>query len=187
MKLISLQIIFLGMFAISGINVSFAEDTVNKHQSNLAKQQKPANVDKINTTYSDECSACHFLYPAVFLPERSWRQIMSNLHDHFGDNAELSVDKQQKILKYLVENSADNTSSKRSKRVMQHIAIEETPLRITETIYFKRRHHEIPDRVVKGNDQVKSFSNCNACHQTASQGSFSERYIKIPGYGRWED
>jgi mono/diheme cytochrome c family protein len=31
------------------------------------------------------------------------------------------------------------------------------------------------------------MSHCNACHQRAEQGSFSEREIVIKGIGRWDD
>jgi len=50
-----------------------------------------------------------------------------------------------------------------------------------------REHREIPDRLITGNPDVSSLSNCAACHRHADAGSFSEREILVPGYGHWDD
>ncbi|WP_372737254.1 hypothetical protein [Neptunomonas sp.] len=50
-----------------------------------------------------------------------------------------------------------------------------------------RKHDEIPDRLVEGNPDVGSFSNCNVCHEGAAKGDFDEDRAIIPGYGRWDD
>ena len=34
----------------------------------------------------NECSACHFAYPASMLPEASWKKIMESLENHFGED-----------------------------------------------------------------------------------------------------
>jgi hypothetical protein len=61
------------------------------------------------------------------------------------------------------------------------------PLRITETGSFMKEHDEIPKKMVTGNPEVKSFSNCQACHRDADKGLFDEHTVSIPGYGVWED
>ena len=109
------------------------------------------------------------------------------LEDHFGDNAELGAQENEKILSYLVANSADKTSYRRSKKIMRSVSLSNPPLRITEISYFKREHDEIPQRLIKDNEKVASLSHCDACHQKAETGSFSERHIRIPGYGKWDD
>ena len=48
-------------------------------------------------------------------------------------------------------------------------------------------HNEIPARFVTANPKVNSFSQCDACHIDAEQGSFNEHDVRIPGYGRWDD
>ena len=63
----------------------------------------------------------------------------------------------------------------------------DAPLRITELPYFVRKHDEIPERMVSGNEDVGSFSNCNACNQRAESGDFDEDSVRFPGYGRWDD
>ncbi|WP_372742464.1 hypothetical protein [Neptunomonas sp.] len=50
-----------------------------------------------------------------------------------------------------------------------------------------RKHDEIPDRLVEGNPDVGSFSNCNVCHEGAAKGDFDEDRAIIPGFGRWDD
>lgn len=140
-----------------------------------------------NPMYQDECGSCHMAYPPGLLPQRSWLKLMAGLDDHFGDNAELDNANRQTITSFLVENSADNSSYRRSRRFAESVKRDETPLRISETAYFIHEHDEIPARLVTANKDVLSFSHCNACHTRAEQGSFRERDIRIPGYGRWDD
>ena len=52
--------------------------------------------------YLEECGSCHMAYPAGLLPVSSWRRIMANLDDHFGDNAELDAQTATQITDYLI-------------------------------------------------------------------------------------
>ena len=140
-----------------------------------------------NPAYKKECGDCHMAYSPGLLPAKSWSKIMSGLEDHFGDNAELDTATNKAILEYLVSNSADKSDYRRSRRFASSVDSGDVPVRITETAYFKHEHDEIPARMVKGNKEVNSFSNCNACHRKAEQSSFRERDIFIPGYGKWDD
>jgi len=112
---------------------------------------------------------------------------MSGLEDHFGDNAELDAETEKSITDLLLVNSADRSDYRRARKFNRSIQYNDAPLRISETPYFRHEHDEIPDRMVTGNPEVKSFSHCNACHSRAEQGSFNEHDIRIPGYGRWDD
>jgi len=56
------------------------------------------------------------------------------------------------------------------------------PLRITEVRYIKRKHNDIPAKMVKDNKDVKSLSYCNACHTKAEKGIFKEDTVSIPNY-----
>ncbi|MCI0508273.1 MAG: diheme cytochrome c [Gammaproteobacteria bacterium] len=150
-------------------------------------KKQPGIAPVINPLYKEECGSCHFAYQPGWLPEQSWRDMMSNLDSHFGDNAEVNPANHQAILDYLVNNSADKSDHRRSKKIMQSLGSLTAPQRITETGYFKHEHDEIPDSLVEKNDKVASLSHCNACHQDAEQGSFSEGNIKIPGHGKWDD
>ncbi|MDH5395465.1 MAG: diheme cytochrome c [Gammaproteobacteria bacterium] len=141
----------------------------------------------LNKKYVTECSSCHMAYPAGLLPARSWEKIMLTLDSHFGENAELDPQSLSELTKYLVDNSADKSGYRRSKKIMRSLTEKDVPLRITETPYIMRKHDEIPQKLIKANPKVASLSNCIACHRNAENGSFNEHEINIPGYGHWED
>ena len=141
----------------------------------------------INPVYKEECGSCHMVYPPGLLPARSWTKIMNELENHFADNAELDTETNQSISEFLLSNSADKSDYRRSRKFSRSIESNDAPVRISELPYFKHEHDEIPHRLVSGNSKVKSFSQCNACHAKAEQGSFNEHDINIPGYGEWDD
>lgn len=150
------------------------------------RTQDVATVE--NPVYKQECASCHMAYPPGLLPGRSWEKMMASLDDHFGENAELDSATAADLTRFLVDNSADAVPNyRRSRKITHDLPNESIPLRITELAYFHHEHREIPDRLITANPDVASLSNCNACHQKAELGSFSEREINIPGYGQWDD
>jgi hypothetical protein len=149
------------------------------------KQAGVAPVD--NITYKDECGSCHMAYSPGLLPVDSWKKVMLNLEDHFGDNAELDQSSYEVLLTYLADNSADKSEYRRSQKIVRSLKSSETVDRITQTPYFIRKHDEIPNRFVVDNAEVGSFSQCNLCHLNAKKGSFNEDEVSIPGVGYWED
>lgn len=164
------------------------ENEYREHDAGRPPAQKPhAGAATANSLYQTECGSCHLAYPPGLLPGDSWRKIMGQLDQHFGDNAELDTPVRQQITEYLLRNSAEQTDQRRARRIMRSLKGKALPMRITQLPYFKHEHGEIPSRLIKGNDKVRSLSNCNACHQRAAQGSFREREINIPGYGAWDD
>ncbi len=126
--------------------------------------------------YRKECGSCHVAYPPGLLPARSWTRLMGGLGDHFGESAELP-DATRAALTTWLEAQAGG----------RRVPAAETPLRITETRFFRREHDEIPARLVRDNPEVKTFARCNACHADASDGRFDEHTVRIPGHGRWDD
>ena len=140
-----------------------------------------------NQLYIKECGSCHFAFQAGLLPERSWVKMMNNLENHFNTDATLSKEDYNTILNYLKANSSEKAMDyKRSRKITNSIRANETPLKITEVAYFVRKHNEIPKRMIT-QKEVGTLSNCMACHTTADKGVYSERAIKIPNYGRWDD
>lgn len=140
-----------------------------------------------NELYKGECGTCHFAYQPGLLPAASWKKLMSGLDDHFGENAELDTQTQKQLTDYLLANAADKVEGyHRSDRIVASVR-GEAPLRITDVPYIRYKHNEIPMRVIRNNKDVRSLSNCAACHTRADTGSFAERDIRIPGIGRWED
>ncbi len=140
-----------------------------------------------NAQYKEECGSCHMAFQPGFLPARSWEKLMNGLEDHFGESAEMELADQKVLTDYLKENAADQSDYKRSRSFSRSIAPNAAPLRITEVRYFIKEHDELSRRMVQDNPEVKSFSKCEACHQSAEQGSYDEYQIRIPGYGRWDD
>jgi len=143
----------------------------------------PGVVPVNNPLYAEECSACHFAYQPGLMPARSWQQVMANLEDHFGENAELETEEQKALTDYLVKNAAEFSNQKRSVKITRSLSRDKTPVRITEIPYIVRKHDELSSKMV--NDNPLSY--CDKCHTRADTGSYSERYINIPGYGSWDD
>lgn len=173
------KIIVLGIAVVLAVGlVQASEDERGEYR------EKSHSSHVVDASYVEECSACHIAYPAHMLPQRSWEKMMANLDDHFNENAELDAALNKHIKDYLVANAGDARYG--SSKLLRSLASNETPLRITELPYFKKEHNEMPSRILQ-DERIGSLSNCDTCHQKAAQGSFRERDINIPGYGRWED
>lgn len=146
-----------------------------------------------DATYNEECGACHFPYPPGLLPTASWNKLLTPeaLADHFGENAELDDDVLKTVQAYADANAADKSWYKRSRKIALATEGVEAPLRITETRYIKRKHHEISDRGFTENPDVQSRSNCTACHTQAEKGVFDSDTVDIPNFaefaGEYED
>lgn len=109
-----------------------------------------------------ECSACHIPYPAGFLPPASWKKIITNLSNHFGENASLPPDKVQTILKYYTDHAGSGSG----------LSSLHPPVRITQLPWWIRVHrYEMSDATLK---RIVSRSNCQACHASAAEGMFGE-------------
>jgi len=145
----------------------------------------PGVAPVIDQRYQDECGSCHMAYPPGLLPVLSWERIMSTLDNHFKENAELDEQDLMTIRNYLLNNAAGRIDYQLSNRMVRNL--KNFPVRITELPYFQHEHQKIPPRLVQGNSKVRSLSNCDTCHHDATQGTFNEHEIYIPGYGRYED
>jgi hypothetical protein len=175
------------MLSISGTAISSDDSEHGGFLNRWFGGSKPGVAPVENLYYLEECGSCHFPYQPGLLPARSWSKLMAGLDDHFGENAELPAEDAKILEGYLLENSADKSSYKRSQKIMKRMLSTDTPLRITETRYFIKKHDELSRRMVQDNPQVESFSRCDSCHKQAAKGSFEEDEVEIPGFGRWED
>lgn len=171
--------------SLVGTGNSYADEGFFASFFSLERKNEVAIVT--DNDYIEECGSCHFAYQPGLLPEASWRKLMAAdaLEDHFGDNAELDEDVRNHIEDILINASADKSRYKRSKKIMASLRDDKAPIRIINVPYIKRKHHEIPDNLVKGNEQVKSLSYCNKCHTKAAAGNFDDDAVVIPGYGNW--
>jgi hypothetical protein len=140
-----------------------------------------------NETYRSECGGCHFAYQPGLLPQHDWERIMDLLVEHYGDDASLDETQATEIRSYLLENAADRASESRARAFSSGSDASDVLPRITTTNYFRREHYEIPARLVRGNSEVGSFSNCQTCHRNADAGIYNEHQVVIPGVGKWDD
>jgi hypothetical protein len=150
-----------------------------------SKQRNRALAPVANETYRTECGGCHFAYQPGLLPAKDWERLMGSLDKHFGDDATLDPSLAKDLLDYLTANAGVGKPALRAGAAKP--AVGNGPPRITETRDFRRKHDEIPVRLVTNNPEVKSFSNCQLCHRGAEQGNFDEDQVSIPGAGAWKD
>lgn len=137
--------------------------------------------------YNKECATCHMGFQPQFLPKRSWDKLMDNLSNHFDTDASLSKDSLNKIKAYLEENSSDSKSLHgEAAEFAQSIKKDSTPIRISEIPKFQREHKEVTTKMIE-QKEVKSISNCIACHKDANEGTYRERNIHIPNFGKSKD
>ena len=168
--------------SVTSLADNFLEWLFDFHRT---KNVKPVD-DKL---YAQECSDCHYAYPPGLLPARSWEALLTNdaLQKHFGVNAELDEEDLKAVRKYAIDNAADKSWYKRSRKIAVATETGPTPMRITELRYISRKHHEIPEKMIKGNSAVKSLSFCDKCHTEAAEGIFDADTVNIPNYPDWED
>ena len=119
-----------------------------------------------------ECGSCHMALQPGFLPARSWHKLMDGLADHFGEDASLPADKAAAIRAYLTSNAGDVVGQGRARKAMRRLADGQTPLRLTETPDFQRKH-QLPDWRWQ-DPKVVTKSNCPACHLGAERGWYED-------------
>ena len=187
MKKIAQMVLLVGLPVLA--SSAFSEESLTSWLFTYDRMKEFRPVD--HDAYAEECGACHFAYPPGLLTEASWKKLLNNaaLEDHFGENAELDEAVLADIQTYVLANSAEKSYYKRSRKITHSVAGREAPLRITEVPYIKRKHHEVLEhkQMVVNNPDVKSFSNCNACHTKAEQAVFDDDTVKIPNFDYWED
>ena len=180
-------ILLAGTVAVSVTTIAYGDDH-RWGEPDEGYFRAAADIPPVkNNLYKTECGSCHFAFQPGWLPARSWQRMMNNLDDHFGDNAELDSTTHQTITQFLVDNSADRSPNRQSRKILRSLSDNEAPQRISELRYLKHEHDEIPDRMLAGNPKVGSRSNCLACHADAEKGVFDEHGVNIPGFGRWDD
>jgi hypothetical protein len=176
-------LLVMGLPATALLMAGLSEGEEERESAVTAATPTSAPVSATAGKYQAECGSCHMAYPPRLLPAATWRALMNRLDNHFGDNAELAPAVRNELTRYLVAHARPRARD----FATRYDGSDAGPLRISERRWFRREHREISDRMVSGNDQVRSFSNCAACHTDAARGRFSEHGVRIPGYGRWDD
>ena len=125
-----------------------------------------------NPTVQKECSACHIAYPPQMLPQRSWKAILGDLSNHFGEDASLPKKETAEIAHYLMGMAADSPTDREGRVFLRGLPSSQTPLKITDLPIWRLIHGDPNQRVFKRKD-ITSAANCGACHYGADRGRFS--------------
>ena len=132
-----------------------------------------------NALWRESCSECHFTFHPSLLPARSWEKIFAEQGDHFGDDLALDEETTEELLKFHVDNAAENTLTEPARKILYYTPKDETPIRITETFYWIKKHKEIKDVYWKS-PKVKIKGNCDACHLDAKEGTYEDSNMRLP-------
>ena len=98
---------------------------------------------------------------------------------HTGGDLTLDKATKEKIKAYLVQESADTSSSERSRKIVSSIPSNSTPVRVADVPYIQKKHHEINKDIFK-RPSIGSAGNCKACHKSAEQGIYEDDDVVIP-------
>jgi cytochrome b len=129
--------------------------------------------------WREECGSCHAVFYPALLPSRSWQKIMAEQDQHFDTDLGLDAATVAAVLKFMVDNAAEKHAVEAAYKIEQSIPSGETPLRITETPYWMKKHREIAASDW-ANPLVMSKTNCAACHTDADDGTFEDGAMHIP-------
>ena len=146
----------------------------NRDRGHRASDLKPV----ANPAYQEHCGACHFAYQPELLPSTSWKKIVDQLEDHFGESFELDPEAQKAVLTYLETNGAEHSTAKRAVKIMKSVG-SSAPMRITEIPYIRDKHRKVSKSVLD-RSSIGSLSNCAACHRRAEQGNYDDGFVVIP-------
>lgn len=148
----------------------------NKHR-NRGGRSSSSSVPR-NDAYAAACASCHMLYPPQLLPAQSWKTLLAQADNHFGQTVPLGVAEKNAITAYLEANDAFSSSSKQARKIAKHLG-SSTPLRISELQYIQHKHRKLDSAVFK-RPSIGSLANCKACHPGAEAGDFEDDNVAIP-------
>ncbi len=132
----------------------------------------------MHTALLDECASCHILYPPAMLPKHSWKKLMANLAEHFGDDASIDEETAKTIETFLVANSAEASSKEYAYYFFKSIEKKDI-ISVTETEYWKMKHKEIEKSLFESK-KVRTKANCKACHPNIENALIEDHEIKVP-------
>lgn len=137
------------------------------------------NTPKVNNdTYQKNCGACHFAYQPGLLPASAWKSLLEKPDAHAGGALSFDDKTMSEIKNYLIQNSAENSGWGKSGKILSS-TINETPVKISEISYIKRKHRGVRDSIFQ-RTSIGSRGNCIACHKSAESGLYDEDDVVIP-------
>ncbi|WP_419261731.1 cytochrome C [Campylobacter fetus] len=153
-----------------------------------AKGPKGPEVRPVdNDLYKKECASCHFGYQPGLMSSKSWIWIMQNLENHYGSDANIDEQSSKDILAYLLSNASEKALMyKRSVKLTKSMQNGVLYKSITEIPYHIKKHKKLEKWMIN-QKEVKTLSNCSACHKYADKGMYGKKGIDIPNYGQWRE
>lgn len=121
----------------------------------------------IPASYRAECGGCHVAFAPDLLPVDAWHRIMSDLVEHYGVDATLDAKERGEIEGFLARNAGHGLHTKKNG----------DQLRLTDTLWFHRRHGNV--KPLFQDPRVVSKANCSACHLHADEGRY-DQYTQLP-------
>jgi len=173
--------VILSFFAYSMIVIAIGSYFfIISSNDNFLTQRKYTNIDYAveHPVFHKECGDCHDVYPPFLLPEKSWKRIMDDLDNHFGEkitDANISLSYQASIRDYLYSHSAEHSTREVAVKMMDSLG-ERRPKAITKTPYWRETHKDIPRSAYK-DKKIKDKSNCIACHNDFEFGNMDDMNI----------
>ncbi len=132
-----------------------------------------------NALWQEACGECHLAYHPSLLPARSWKKMLAEQENHFEEDLALDAETTSELNHFQNQNSAEKRQTEASWQLLRSIPETESPLRITEIVYWKEQHIEISDSIWK-NEKINGRWNCEKCHFDAEQGTFEDAAIRLP-------
>jgi cytochrome b len=132
-----------------------------------------------NAQWREECGSCHVPFYPSLLPSRSWTRVLAEQDKHFGTDLGLDAPTRAAILAFLNANAAEKHLTEAGVKIDRSVSADVSPLRITETPYWIKKHRDIKDADWRA-PKVKSKTNCDACHLDAVEGAFEDAAMRIP-------
>jgi len=163
--------VVLGFALVAGTNAyADGDDSTHDHGNHHASYNAVENH-----AYTQECSACHYLYLPGLLPARSWEALIKGSDKHFGENLALDEKTSAEILGFLKSNSAEKTNTEWSMKIMKSVG-SSTPERIMDVPWIIKEHRKVKNAFKR--PSVGSASNRGACHTRGHEGDFDT--VKVP-------
>lgn len=157
--------IFQKVYFLLWIGFSIFAFVYTFNQNSLVLQDKKEIFYEHHSSFQlfkNECGSCHTLYPTYALNADSWEIMMDDLENHFGEDASLNDEDNQKIRTFLVANSAEKSENPLASKFLRNY--KDGAQEISKSYYFKRVHRDIPGYVFES-EEIKKASNCVACHE----------------------
>ena len=170
----SLAWIFLTVALATPVYLIFFDTPLTQSRYSTVKYEEKHSL------FVEECASCHTLYPPHLLPKRSWKKIMANLADHFGDDASLDEADRLSIEKYLLTNSAETSTKEAAFYIGRSLQGKKNDIiAISKSPYWIKKHAST-DKTLFKSQKVRSKANCKACHYRFENGIIEDNLISLP-------